>query len=354
MKIAVIGTGNVGMAVAADLSIKGHEVSLIKTSDYKSEGYERLFANNKRLYLKENGQYTPTTIKSVSRDLSEINDCEVIIITIQSTYYEPLILRIGEYLHSDQVVVCFCSYMSSFYFAKHLLELPSIVETTGPYLEGRVELNDKQDEVVFRVGCRLDRCPFSIFHPNRAEETMKKIKSFYKGFSYDYSVVESALLNPNMVLHTVGSIMSIPRIEYSKGDFCMYREAYARGNDATMNIMLELDMDKERVLDFLGQRRISIFKAGGFAKGLESFYQYSESTDRAISPTSVRSRYITEDVSQGLVLLEDIAKKIGVEVPITTSLINLASVALGEHFRTTGRTLQKLGAERYIEKLAEK
>lgn len=354
MKIAVIGTGNVGIATAADLSLKGHEVSLIKTSTYKGEAFERLQANNGRVYLKEKGQYYPTTIKSVSRDLSRIKEAEVIFITIQSTYYEPLILQIAEYLHSEQLVVCFCSYMSSFYFAKHLLELPSIVETTGPYLEGRTELNDRPNEVVFRVGCRLDRCPLSIFHPNREKETMEKITSLYKGFSNDYTVIEAALLNPNMVLHTVGSIMSIPRIEYSKGNFCMYREAYARSNDATLNIMLELDMDKERVLDFLGQRRTNIFKAGGFANGLESFYQYSESSDRAISPTSVRSRYITEDVSQGLVLLEDIAKTIGVEVPIASSLITLASVALGEHFRITGRTLDKLGAKRYIEKLAEK
>ena len=85
---------------------------------------------------------------------------------------------------------------------------------------------------------------------------------------------------------------------------------------------------------------------------LESFYSYSESSDRAISPTSVKSRYITEDVSQGLVLLESIAEKIGVPVPITSSLINISSVALCEDFRSTGRSIQRLGAEEYIETLS--
>ena len=180
------------------------------------------------------------------------------------------------------------------------------------------------------------------------------IRQLYKGFSNEYSVLESALLNPNMVLHTVGSIMSIPRIEYSKGNFCMYREAYARGNDATFKVMLDLDKEKRKVLERLGCNPIDIFVAGGFlGDPIKSFYEYSESKDRAISPTSVRSRYITEDVSQGLILLESIAKRIGVDVPITTSLINISSVALGEDFRENGRTIQRLGCEKYIEELCE-
>lgn len=32
MKIAILGAGNAGCAVAADLTLKGHEVTLIKTS----------------------------------------------------------------------------------------------------------------------------------------------------------------------------------------------------------------------------------------------------------------------------------------------------------------------------------
>ena len=33
MNIAVLGAGNGGCAVAADMSLKGHNVTLIKTSD---------------------------------------------------------------------------------------------------------------------------------------------------------------------------------------------------------------------------------------------------------------------------------------------------------------------------------
>ncbi len=353
MKVAVIGTGNVGVAIATDLSINGHDVDLIKTSEIESETYNRLLRNDNRVYLKENNIYTETKIKSISKNLSKVKDAEVIIFTIQSTYHEDLIKRIIQYLNSKQVVLVICSYMSSFYFSKYCMEMPMIAEATGPYLEGRVELNDKPNEVVFRVGCRLTRSPLSVFHDNRKDECMENLQSLYKGFSADYSVIESAILNPNMVLHTVGAVMSIPRIEFSDGNFCMYREAYSRKNKATLSIMEQLDKEKMYIIDALGGRKIDIYEAGGFLgkDPLESFYKYSESSDRAISPTSINSRYITEDVSQGLVLLEDIALRLDIMCPVTSALISIASASLGEDFRSKGRTLEKLGAYQYIQHL---
>lgn len=353
MKVTIIGAGNVGVAFAADLSIKGHDVTLLKTSSQKSESFDRLIHNGRRVFLKEKSVYTEIAIKEVSKDLSKVADAEIIFCTIQSNYYEGLVERIHQYLHKDQIVVCICSYASSYYFDKHCREFPILVEATGPYLEGRVELNDKPDEVVFRIGYRHEVIPVSCF--SNHDTGMEKLHKISKGYVEKYCVLESALLNPNMVLHTVGSIMSIPRIEYSKGNFCMYREAYARGNNATINLLLELDEEKAKVLKSLGFSKTSIFEAGGFnvSNPVESLYRYSESSDRAISPTSVHSRYITEDVSEGLVLMESIANHIGLELPVTSSLITLASVALGIDFRKTGRTIQKLGIENEIDMLHE-
>ena len=341
MKVSILGAGNVGVAIAADLSISGHEVKLIKTSANKSKSFERILENGNRVYLKENGSYKETRIKEVTDDISLIAETDVVIVTIQSTYHEDLIKKISKYLHRKQVVISICSYMASQFFKKYCEDMPcAVMETTGPYLEGRVEMEDMKDEVVFRVGCRLTRSPLSVYGD---KNMMGKIKELYIGFSDDYNVVESALLNPNMVLHTVGAIMSIPRIEYSKGNFCMYREAYTRCNEATLSIMLALDKEKQNVLNRLGCKPIDILEAGGFlGDQWESFFKYSESEDRAISPTSVKSRYITEDVSQGLVLLESIAKSIGVDTPIATALIDIAGAALHVDFREIGRTLNRL------------
>lgn len=348
IKVSIIGCGNVGVAIAADLAIRGHDVTIVKTSRTNESLFDKIKANGNRILLKEDGTYKTGVVGCLTHDFSNIAGADVVILTIQSTYHEQVIEKMSKYLYSDQIVVVVCSYMSSFYFDKYCKSKPVIAETTGPYLEGRIEDNDK--EVVFRVGCRLTRSPLSVYPARRADMCMRRLNRLYMGFSDDYCVIESGLLNPNMILHTVGSVMSIPRIEYSDGDFCMYREAYARKNNATLHIMLSLDDEKKKVLRELGCKPIDIFVAGGFlGNPIESFYNYSESSDRAISPTSVRSRYIMEDVGQGLVLLESTAKLIGVEVPVASSLINIASAALDCDFRATGRTLQRLGADGYVD-----
>lgn len=350
IKVAVLGAGNIGIAISADLSLQGHEVYLIKTSSAPSPVYDKIRSNDHRVVLKENSKYVPVSITDVSDELKNIEKCDVLFITVQSTYHESLIKRIAKYLRREQIVVCICSYLSSLYFQKYCPFIPAIVETTGPYLEGRIDTIDIPGEVIFRVGCRLSRSPLSVFESADKDYCMNILHSLYRGFSAEYSPVEAALLNPNMVLHTVGAIMSIPRIEFSDGNFCMYREAYTRKNEATMKIMLGLDEEKKKVLTKLGCQPVDIFKAGGFlGDPLKSFYRYSESSDRALSPTSVHSRYITEDVSQGLVLLESIANHLGVSVPITSSLITIASQALDIDFRAIGRTIERLGAEEYID-----
>ena len=64
------------------------------------------------------------------------------------------------------------------------------------------------------------------------------------------------------------------------------------------------------------------------------------------------SRYISEDVPQGLVMLEALGEALDVSTPIASSLINIASAALGRDLRSEGRTPEKLGKEN-IEKIIE-
>ena len=68
-------------------------------------------------------------------------------------------------------------------------------------------------------------------------------------FVYLKSVAEAALHNPNMIVHTVGAVMTIPRIEATHGDYCMYHEAFT---PSVWNLLEALDGEKMRVLEHLG------------------------------------------------------------------------------------------------------
>lgn len=349
MKIAIVGAGNAGCAVAADLTMKGHEITLIKTSHaMHDDNFNYLLENNGKMTLNEFGEIKTANIAKVTRDASEIRGNEVVIIYIQTNFHEQLIQRLAPYFEDDQIVLINPGYLSTAYMLKHCSDKKLIIaEAESSFIDGRI-----MEPGLFRVGFRNVRNPIGIYPAARREEAIAKLDQLQERFVYLNSVVEAALHNPNLVVHTVGSIMSIPRIESAKDQFCMYHEAYTRNNPATWAVLDALDSEKMDVLEKLGFERLPYVEACKYRNSLddgmdakEVFLNYAEMPTRAKGPVKVDSRYISEDVPQGLVMLEALGKSLGVQTPICTALIELASAALGRSMRAEGRTPEKLGVE---------
>lgn len=354
MKIAMLGAGNAGCAVSADLTMHGHQVTLIKTShSMHDDNFTFLQENEGLMTLNEFGEIQSANIYKTSRDVADIKDAEVVIIYIQTNFHEQLIERIAPYLQDGQILLINPGYLSTAYVLKHCPQKDIIIaEAQSSFIDGRI-----MKPGYFRVGFRNVRNPIGIFPSTRKEEAIKKLDLLGERFVYLDSVVEAALHNPNLIVHTVGSVMSIPRIEKSKGDFCMYHEAYTRDNPATWRVLEALDAEKMNVLEKLGFDRLSYVEACKYRNSLddnidakEVFLNYAEMDTRAKGPTAVDSRYISEDVPQGLVMMEALGKALGVETPIASGLIALASAALGRDLRENGRTPERLGMDN-IEKI---
>lgn len=349
MKIAILGAGNAGCAVAADLTLKGHEVTLIKTSHaMHDDNYAFMESHNGQMTLNEFGEIKTAHIAKVTRDLSAIRGNEIVIIYIQTRYHEQLIENITPYLENDQLLLINPGYLSTAYVLKHCGGKNLIVaEAQSSFIDGRI-----MEPGLFRVGFRNVRNPIGIYPSARKAEAIAKLNQLDENLVYLDSVVEAALHNPNMIVHTVGSVMSIPRIEYSKGDFCLYHEAYTRANPATWRILDALDAEKMDLLEKLGFDRVPYVEACKYRNSLdenmdakEVFLDYAEMPTRAKGPTKVDSRYISEDVPQGLVMLEALGKALDIATPICTALIEIASAALGRSMRAEGRTPERLGRE---------
>lgn len=354
MKIAMLGAGNAGCAVAADLTMHGHEVTLIKTShSMHDDNFTYLLENEGRMTLDEFGEIKSANIHKLSRDVADIKGAEIVIIYIQTRFHEQLIKRIAPHLENGQILLINPGYLSTAYVLKHCADKDiTIAEAESSFIDGRI-----MEPGLFRVGFRNVRNPIGIYPAAKKEETIAKLNQLGERFVYLDSVVEAALHNPNLIVHTVGAVMSIPRIEKSKGDFCMYHEAYTRDNPATWRILEALDAEKMNVLEKLGFDRLSYVEACKYRNSLdddidakEVFLDYAEMDTRAKGPTKVDSRYISEDVPQGLVMMEALGKALGVDTPITSGLIAIASAALDRDLRVEGRTPEGLGIEN-IEKI---
>ena len=188
--------------------------------------------------------------------------------------------------------------------------------------------------------------PFGVYpsnHRNKAEYILKQLEY---PFQITKNVAEAALHNPNLIVHTVGGIFSIPRIEFTNGEYWMYREVFT---PHIWNIVEALDKEKMNILEKLGCERISYVEACKLRNSLDKdedalkVFQHYAKYNSPKGPNIPNSRYITEDVSQGLVMLESFGKVIDVATPTATGLINCASAALNQDFRKYGRTVENLG-----------
>lgn len=346
MKISVIGAGNSGCALAADYARRGHEVSLIKTSRaVHDDNFAYLEANAGTMVLHEFGTDYVCRIQQVTRELDAISGSEVVLLCTQTGYHRSVIERIVPYLKAGQVLLIVPGYLSTAYALNcGIPEGVIIAEGESNFIDGRIS-----EPGHFKVGFRNVRNPLGIYPAEKKQQAVEILDRMGTPFTYLDGVVEAALHNPNMIVHTIGAVMSIPRIEATNGDYCMYHEVFT---PSVWNMLEALDGEKMAVLAALGYEALPYTEACKFRNSLdetrpgkEVFMDYAAMPTRAKGPTSVNSRYITEDVPQGLVLLESLGKALKINTPVATALIELASAALMRDLRCGGRTLEALGED---------
>lgn len=358
MKVAIVGAGNAGCAIGADIAYRGHDVRLVKTSHaMHDENFEYLRMNKGRMVLRDFGEagcmdpihaeYIEKVgcFTQITRDISIISDADVIMLIIQTNFHEQVIKRMSPYLNDGQILMINPGYFSTAYVLKHCGDKNiTVVEAESSFIDGRiVELG------YFKVGFRNVCNPLGVYpkeHTAYAKEILDQL-----GFPFHYlkNVVEAALHNPNMIVHTVGSIMGIPMIDAMGDDFCMYHRSFT---PHAWNVLEKLDAEKMNVLEKLGCPKVPYVEACKQRNSLDDcldakavFFDYAKMPTRAKGPVNVNSRYITEDVPQGLGMLESLGAVLDVPTPICSSFIEIASAALERDFRAEGRSIELLGRD---------
>ncbi|MDI9460671.1 MAG: NAD/NADP octopine/nopaline dehydrogenase family protein [Saccharofermentanales bacterium] len=345
MKISILGAGNGGTTVSADLARKGHEITLCKTSNstLHDKNFQQL-QRTKSVKVYDLEETYDVKLANVTRNLEEaITDADLIILYIQTNYHENLVKRMAPFLKEGQTILFEPGALSTCYVLKHVDTDVTVIEAESSPIDCRIE-----EPGVVRILFKNVLNPFGVYPIDDSQKADEIIKQLGYGYRLLDSVVEAALHNPNIIVHTVGSIFSIPRIEFSKGEYWMYKEVFT---PHIWNIVEALDNEKIQILKKLNFKPVPYIEAcqernfiNDTRTAKEAFFDYAYNHSPK-GPDVPNSRYITEDVSQGLVLVESLGKMLNVKTPISTSLINCASAALKTDFRMYGRTIENLGEE---------
>ena len=317
MNIAILGAGNSGCALAADYAARGHEVTLIKTShSLHDDNFSHLCATGGRMRIHEFGTDTACVIAHLSRDVADVRGKDIVLLCTQTGYHPDVLRRVVPFLTPGQILLMIPGYLSTAYaLGLHPADGVIFAEAESNFIDGRIGAPGE-----FQVGFRNVRNPIGVYPHNALPAAREVLDRLGTPFVYLKSVAEAALHNPNMIVHTVGAVMSIPRIEATHGEYCMYHEVFT---PSVWSLLEALDGEKMRVLEHLGCDPVPYVEACKFRNSLDEqsdakavFFAYAAMPERAKGPLTVRSRYITEDVPQGLGLLESLGAALGVPTPV--------------------------------------
>ena len=342
MKITIVGTGNGGTTIGADLALKGHQVTLLKTSNkLHNENFQYLQQAKKAVIEDTEGVRTAVFAGVTTHFEEALRGAELIILYVLTNYHKQVIKRIAPFIEDGQCFLLEPGYLSTCYLMQSTDKDITVIEAESSPIDCRIVKPGKV-HVLFRNVMN----PFGVYPKAKQPTAVEVLKALRYPFVLTDNVVEAALHNPNLIVHTIGAIFSIPRIEYTNGQYWMYREVFT---PHIWNIVKSLDKEKMDVLEYFGSKRLPYVEACKLRNSSDkkvnakaAFLHYARHSSPK-GPHQPDSRYITEDVPEGLVMLESLGTILGIPTPTCTGLINCASAALETDFRTAGRTVESLG-----------
>jgi opine dehydrogenase len=337
-EICVIGAGNGGSAIAGDMTLAGHRCRLFEFPEY---------AENIKPIISQGGIEVTgiartgfAKIALATLDLSEaVRSANLIMVTTQALAHERVAGELVRHLCDGQTVVLWPGSGGTLVFRK-------VWDETG--MNRRVFL---AEAVTFPYCCRRLHGPGTVnIHridgPRMllaalpATDTQLVLEALSGTYADRVqpaaSVLEPALYNPNIIVHPVGALLNMGRIETSKGEFWMYKEG--------------LTPSVKKVIYRMDDERSTLFKALGYHP-----YTYDQifwdcfnmdvvqfAVTSSQGPFSMQDRYVTEDIPMGASLTLSLARKVRVSMPTYEAMIHLASVVNDTDFYAAGRTLENL------------
>jgi len=363
-KIAVLGAGNGGYAMAADLSMVGYEINLYEYPDYADNlkpiiergGIEIISCTpaGEELILPAGGKTGFVKIKGkVTSDAQEaIKDTEVIMLVVPAFGREVFIREFAPYLEDGQVIVIWPGYFGALQCAKLLKDMGINKKVSIAETESLIYNCTKLGEAkVYNKGNK-EHLLVSFLSAIKKEETFRKLNKIYPQLTLADNVLQTTLANGNPSLHPMSVLLNLYRVERKFYPFDeKLNKPVEKAYDVTpgmARVMEAVDMEKVAMGEKLGIKVPSIktqIEAFYGAKGsnlyetLLNCYAYQVQG----APTSLEDRYVTEDVPFGLVPFALLGKQIGVSVDNLKAMATIGCAVTGKDFWKIGMSMGKAG-----------
>jgi len=306
-KIAVLGAGNGGYTMAADLSMVGYEVNLYELPEYAENlkpiiergGIEIVSCTpaGEELILPAGGKtgFVKVKGKVTSNAQEAIKDTEIIMLVVPAFGREAFIREFAPYLEDGQIIVIWPAYFGALQCAKLLKDLGvdknfSIAET---------------ESLIYNC-TKLGGA--KVYNKGNKENLLLSILP-----TTDQPVEKAYDVTPGMA--RVMEAVDMEKVAIGK------------------KLGIKVPSIKTQIEAFYGAKGSNLYEV------LLNCYAYQVQG----APTTIENRYVTEDVPYGLVSYALLGKQIGVPVNHLEAMVYIGCAVTGRDFWNEGMNMEKAG-----------
>jgi opine dehydrogenase len=342
--LTILGGGNTAFAVAANLTLAGHAVTLCELPAFRHMVEPIL--SSRQVRLDGVAHRGTARLHAVTIDFAEALATNDLVLLIVPAYaHRPFAEACAPFLRPGQTLVLLPGTLGSLEFARILRERGTaegvvLAETdTAPYVCRKVAPDAAH---IWGVVSGLG---LGVLPAVRTEGVARLLGEVFPGVRLYPHVLACGLAALNPVVHPAGVLLNAGRIEYARGEFYFYEEGVT---PAACRVIETVDRERRAIGQALDLDLLPVaeaFHAAGFGpKGdLWATINGSRMLTQLRAPGTLESRWLTEDVPYGLAAWAKLGEQLGVATPLLRALVDVASAATGVDFWGTARTPHQLG-----------
>lgn len=348
MKIAVLGAGAGGTAVAFDCAAHRHDVRLFDFPQFP----DNIAAVHKQGGIHAEGDLSGfAAIASAGHDIDEtLRDAELVYVVGPAFSTEPFGEAAAGRLREGQTVIVTpgsCGGALAFKKAAGLaLDDDSICVAETHTLHYAVRLTEPGRVRVFlklKAGNLLAALP-----SRKTGDVLALIADVYPTMEPARSVIQTSLQNANPVIHPAVTLANAARIEGTGGEFLFYEEGVT---DSVGRLIRAVDQERVAIgaklgIEVLTDPAMGMRQGYMLADNYGSAYREAPGFQGIGAQPQLDHRYLNEDVGYGLVFMSQLGRQVGVETSTIDAIIQLASVLMARDYGAEApRTPRSLGIE---------
>lgn len=343
-RIAVLGAGHGGLAMAGHLAIMGFDVNLFNRNEERIWGIK--ISGGIELQGEVEGFGRVRMCTTVMKDA--IEDADLIMIVVPAYAHRWMAEEAAPHLKDGQIIILhpgrtFGALEFRQVLNEKKIKTDVIIAEAQTFIYASRVIGPGQVQI-FRI---KNSIPVASVRAYLIPQVLKKLANVYPQFVPGDNIFKTSFDNIGSVFHPSICVLNAGWIE-DDSEFEFYREGVTV---SVARVLERIDRERIAVAEALGIRAMSALQWLYIAYNTTGVNLYEAIRKnpgyRGIkAPSTLRMRYIEEDVPCSLVPIASVGKMFGIKTPAINTIINLACILNNNDYWAEGRTVQQLGIDK--------